>query len=191
MVQSRSQQDKSALEVSPDAGTRKSALLVKAAGPPSGACGGSDGRYTSFHSLTFASEHVLLLLHRAGNGFFINTALLMFSMLVNAWLCLLLVLLSGVSRNSTVLDDSLAVVGGLQLLQLGSLSLLVYIATVWLEDGFFTTIKNVLKQFVAGSMLFYIFRGQTSAHAFRSDLAFGGATYAATGRGYKLKVRGT
>jgi hypothetical protein len=98
------------------------------------------------------------------------------------------VLLSGVSRNSSVLDDSLAVVGGLQLLQLGSLSLLVYIATVWLEDGFFTTIKNVLKQFVAGSMLFYIFRGQTSAHAFRSDLAFGGATYAATGRGYKLKV---
>lgn len=75
----------------------------------------------------------------------------MFSMLVNAWLCLLLVLLSGVSRNSTILDDSLAVVGGLQLLQLGSLSLLVYIATVWLEDGFFTTIKNVLKQFVAGA----------------------------------------
>jgi hypothetical protein len=87
----------------------------------------------------------------AGNGFFISTALLMFSMLVNAWLCLLLVLLSGVSSSSTtVLDDSLAVVGGLQLLQLGSLSLLVYIATVWLEDGFFTTMKNVLKQFVAG-----------------------------------------
>lgn len=74
----------------------------------------------------------------------------MFSMLVNAWLCLLLVLLSGVSSSSTVLDDSLAVVGGLQLLQLGSLSVLVYIATVWLEDGFFTTMKNVLKQFVAG-----------------------------------------
>jgi hypothetical protein len=86
----------------------------------------------------------------AGNGFFISTALLMFSMLVNAWLCLLLVLLSGVSSSSTVLDDSLAVVGGLQLLQLGSLSVLVYIATVWLEDGFFTTMKNVLKQFVAG-----------------------------------------
>jgi hypothetical protein len=54
------------------------------------------------------------------------------------------------SSNSTVLADSLAVVGGLQILQLGSLSLLVYVATVWLEDGFFTTIKNVLKQFVAG-----------------------------------------
>jgi hypothetical protein len=87
----------------------------------------------------------------AGNGFFINTALLMTSMLVNAWLCLLLQLLVGVrSSNSTVLADSLAVVGGLQILQLGSLSLLVYVATVWLEDGFFTTIKNVLKQFVAG-----------------------------------------
>jgi hypothetical protein len=75
----------------------------------------------------------------------------MTSMLVNAWLCLLLQLLVGVrSSNSTVLGDSLAVVGGLQILQLGSLSLLVYVATVWLEDGFFTTIKNVLKQFVAG-----------------------------------------
>lgn len=87
----------------------------------------------------------------AGNGFFINTALLMYSMLVNAWLCLLLVLLSGVTSTGTVLDDSLAVVGGLQVLQLGSLSVLVYVATVWLEDGFFTTIKNVLKQFVAGA----------------------------------------
>jgi len=213
-----------------------------------------------------------------GNGFFINTALLMYSMLVNAWLCLLLVLLSGVSGvNTSVLDESLAVVGGLQLLQLGSLSVLVYIATVWLEDGFFTTIKNVLKQFVAGtkqlasdlkpalasspqihvsgitlhgqssianrhlitwghvsggggtfcsckiahaahfpqihasseattqlvesqpttfsqpagSIFFYVFRGQTSATAFMSDLTYGGATYAATGRGYKLKVSTT
>jgi hypothetical protein len=37
-------------------------------------------------------------------------------------------------------------------------------------------------------MFFYVFRGQTSAAAFKSDLAYGGATYAATGRGYKLKV---
>lgn len=231
---------------------------------------------------------MLLCPAAAGNGFFINTALLMYSMLVNAWLCLLLVLLNGVTSTGTVLDDSLAVVGGLQVLQLGSLSVLVYVATVWLEDGFFTTIKNVLKQFVAGarlwhvavsvgwlvqsvshtggpcthrhtahctplsaahcvlqtlhcvlhmlcahcalhtlststksdqvlqcrisrvmdwhchaltgcvllaccwpagSLFFYVFRGQTSAYAFNSDLAYGGATYAATGRGYKLRVR--
>lgn len=41
----------------------------------------------------------------------------------------------------------------------------------------------------AGSLFFYVFRGQTSAAAFNSDLAYGGATYAATGRGYKLRVR--
>jgi hypothetical protein len=37
-------------------------------------------------------------------------------------------------------------------------------------------------------MLFFIFRGQTSSQAFLSDLAYGGATYHATGRGYKLRV---
>jgi hypothetical protein len=37
-------------------------------------------------------------------------------------------------------------------------------------------------------MFFYVFRGQTSANAFSSDLKYGGAAYAATGRGYKLKV---
>jgi hypothetical protein len=40
----------------------------------------------------------------------------------------------------------------------------------------------------AGSMFFYVFRGQTSANAFSCDLKYGGAAYAATGRGYKLKV---
>lgn len=75
----------------------------------------------------------------------------MFSMVVNAWLCMLLVLVSSINgANQSVVNDSLAVVGGLQLLQLGSLSLLVYVATVWLEDGFLQTFKNVAKQFVAG-----------------------------------------
>lgn len=41
---------------------------------------------------------------------------------------------------------------------------------------------------LAGSLLFYVFRGQTSAHAFKSDLNYGGAKYLATGRGYKLKA---
>jgi hypothetical protein len=47
---------------------------------------------------------------------------------------------------------------------------------------------SALAAAATGSMFFYVFRGQTSAAAFKSDLAYGGATYAATGRGYKLKV---
>lgn len=93
---------------------------------------------------------VLRTRYHTGNGFFINSSLLMFSLLINAWLCLLLALSSATAVGSTVLADALALLGGLQLLQLGSLSLLVYIATVWLEDGFLVTLKNVLKQLVSG-----------------------------------------
>lgn len=96
------------------------------------------------------------------------------------------------SRNNavgaTVVSEVLGLLGGLQLLQLGSLSLLVYVATVWLEDGLLVTLKNVLKQLVAGSFLFYVFRGQTTAHYFVNDVRYGGAKYAATGRGYKLQA---
>jgi len=95
---------------------------------------------------------MLCIRYHTGNGFFINSSLLMFSLLVNAWLCLLLALSSATAVGSTVLADALALLGGLQLLQLGSLSLLVYIATVWLEDGFMVTLKNVLKQLVAGEL---------------------------------------
>lgn len=40
----------------------------------------------------------------------------------------------------------------------------------------------------AGSVLFYIFRAQTTAHYFLSDVLFGGAAYIATGRGYNLQA---
>lgn len=103
-------------------------------------------------------------------------------------LVLLLGLSSTTAVGATVVQDVLALLGGLQLLQLGSLSLLVYIATVWLEDGLLATLKNIFSQLVAGSFLFYVFRGQTTAHYFVSDVKYGGAKYAATGRGYKLQA---
>lgn len=74
----------------------------------------------------------------------------MYSLLINAWLCLLLALSSSSNVGGLVLQDGLALLGGLQLMQLGSLSILVYVATVWLEDGLLTTLKNVLKQLVSG-----------------------------------------
>lgn len=101
---------------------------------------------------------------------------------------LLLALSSSTTTGASLISDVLGLLGGLQLLQLGSLSLLVYVVTVWLEDGLLATLKNVLKQIVAGSFLFYVFRGQTTAHYFNSDVKYGGAKYAATGRGYKLQA---
>ena len=128
----------------------------------------------------------LMSWYHSGNGFFINTALLMFSLLVNAWVVLLLAL-SPITGDPTM-KAHLEFIGLVQILQLGSLSLLVYILTVWCEEGLIAALHNVAKQALAGSVLFYIFRGQTSAASFSSDLRFGGAEYVATGRGYKLKA---
>jgi hypothetical protein len=124
--------------------------------------------------------------YHLGNGFFINTALLMFSLLVNAWL-LLLIGVTGLGRDA-VMREQLAYLGLVQIFQLSSLSLLVYILTVWCEQGLLAAFTNVAKQAFAGSMLFYVFRAKTSAFSFTNDLKFGGAEYAATGRGYKLKA---
>ena len=128
----------------------------------------------------------LLSWYHTGNGFFINTALIMFSLLVNAWLLLLI----GVSNvaSSAEMRDHLAYLGLVQVFQLSSLSLLVYVLTVWCEHGILAAITNVARQTLAGSMLFYVFRSKTSAFSFSNDLKFGGAQYAATGRGYKLKA---
>jgi hypothetical protein len=128
----------------------------------------------------------LMSWYHSGNGFFINTALLMFSLLVNAWVVLLLALSPTIADPT--MSSHLEYIGLVQILQLGSLSLLVYVLTVWCEEGLIAALHNVAKQALAGSLLFYVFRGQTSAASFSSDLRFGGAVYVATGRGYKLKA---
>lgn len=46
---------------------------------------------------------------------------------------------------------------------------------------------NILRQTIAGALLFFIFRQQTSAYYFTQIVYYGGAKYIATGRGFDLK----
>jgi 1,3-beta-glucan synthase len=45
---------------------------------------------------------------------------------------------------------------------------------------------DIVSQIAAGSILFFIFRQQTSAHYFTQIAYYGGAKYIATGRGFDL-----
>ena len=52
----------------------------------------------------------------------------------------------------------------------------------WDVQGVF----SIGRQMLAGSILFFIFRQQTSAYFFVQDVYYGGAAYVATGRGFAL-----
>eukprot|EP00775_Hariotina_reticulata_P008714 gene8714-8895_t len=123
----------------------------------------------------------LLSWYHTGNGFFINTALTMLTVHVSLWVLLLLAF--GELTSATIQNWLWSV----QVLQLGSLSVVVYWVTLVLEAGLFNSVWTILRQILQGSLMFYIFRAQTSAFSFTQDLLFGGAKYLATGRGYKLQ----
>lgn len=72
------------------------------------------------------------------------------------------------------------------LVQLGMLTIIAYIAELLLEQGIFFTIQTIALQFAAGCLMFYIFKQQTAAHAFTSDMQYGGARYVGTGREFAL-----
>lgn len=69
----------------------------------------------------------------------------MLSLLVSSWVLLLLAV-----RADSGLHDQLAYFGVVQVLQLGGLSVLVFIFTVWLDNGLLHAVYAVIKQFIAG-----------------------------------------
>lgn len=75
----------------------------------------------------------------SGNGFFINTALNMVSVHTSLWAYLLLAL--GKSSNAQVQ----ATLSSVQLLQLGTLSVLVYLFTLGLEIGLLRALWTIIR----------------------------------------------
>ncbi|KAG1671275.1 hypothetical protein FOA52_010846 [Chlamydomonas sp. UWO 241] len=72
------------------------------------------------------------------------------------------------------------------LIQLGILSVLPYLAELVLEKGVVSAVLNILYQIIAGSLVFFIARQQTSRVYFEEALQYGGAQYLATGRGFAI-----
>jgi 1,3-beta-glucan synthase len=85
-----------------------------------------------------------LLLRSSGNGFFINTAITMVSVHASLWAYLLLAL--GKVSNA----DVQATLSAVQLLQLGTLSVLVYLFTLGLELGMFRAAWTIMRQTLQG-----------------------------------------
>jgi hypothetical protein len=80
----------------------------------------------------------------AGNGFFINTALTMLTVHASLWVLLLLALgeLTGGTAQKWLWS--------VQVLQLGSLSVVVYWVTLVLEAGLFSSVWTILRQMLQG-----------------------------------------
>eukprot|EP00201_Polytomella_parva_P021635 CAMPEP_0175046592 /NCGR_PEP_ID=MMETSP0052_2-20121109/5116_1 /TAXON_ID=51329 ORGANISM="Polytomella parva, Strain SAG 63-3" /NCGR_SAMPLE_ID=MMETSP0052_2 /ASSEMBLY_ACC=CAM_ASM_000194 /LENGTH=743 /DNA_ID=CAMNT_0016310355 /DNA_START=1211 /DNA_END=3442 /DNA_ORIENTATION=- len=75
-----------------------------------------------------------------------------------------------------------------QVIQLGMMSLIPYIGQLVLETGLLRTGLTVFGQIVSGSLVFYVFQQQTIAMSFSKVMAYGGAKYIATGRGFSLQT---
>lgn len=91
---------------------------------------------------------------RSGNGFFINTALTMLSVHASLWV---LLLLAFQKENNSAVQQWLSAV---QLLQLGSLSVVVYWLTLALEVGLFQSVWVLIRQVLQGAGL-----GWNSSHS--------------------------
>jgi len=124
----------------------------------------------------------LLTWYHTGSGFFVNTSLTMLGVLSSVWTILFWSVLRLLGQGSNVTTY----LGAVQILQLGTLSVIGFWFTKALEEGVIMATWAVVRQLVQGSAMFFIFRSQTTASGFITDLLFGGAKYAATGRGYKL-----
>lgn len=89
----------------------------------------------------------LMSWYHTGNGFFINTAITMLSVHATVWVMLLL---SFLQQDNTAIQNWLSAV---QLLQLGSLSIVVYWITMVLDAGLFPSVWIIVRQFLQGKGL--------------------------------------
>ncbi|PNH09351.1 putative callose synthase 6 [Tetrabaena socialis] len=131
----------------------------------------------------------LLHFYHSGLGYYINSLLIMTAVTLNIWVIALFAL----ARASSVqmadsegvvrFEDSLRVE---HVLSLGPLMLLPYAAQLLLEGGLLRTLATLCVQLVAGSLAFAVFRQQTTAHYFKDDMTYGGASYISTGRGFSI-----
>lgn len=88
----------------------------------------------------------LMSWYHTGNGFFINTAITMLSVHATVWVVLLM---SFLQENNTAVQDWISTV---QLLQLGTLSVVVYWITMVLDAGLFCSVWIILRQIIQGGV---------------------------------------
>ena len=155
----------------------------------------------------------LMSWYHSGIGFFVNSALTMASVYLAIWLTFLFALSNALAvRNGE--DGLISAINTVQIIQLGLLSIIPYWGELALESGVVNVCPlrracppgvrrrrqhtarrcgprvqasvDIFGQIISGSILFFIFRQQTSAHYFTQIAYYGGAKYIGTGRGFDL-----
>lgn len=86
------------------------------------------------------------LLYPAGNGFFINTAITMISVHASLWAYLLLAL------DKSIDPEVQKYLSAVQVLQLGTLSVVVYLFTLTLEMGLLSSLFTIIRQVLQGQL---------------------------------------
>ncbi|KAL6759861.1 glycosyl transferase [Haematococcus lacustris] len=126
----------------------------------------------------------LLHFYHSGMGYYVVNWLIMHTVYAQIFALVFFALARADAIYTTVtMYDALRVEN---VLQLGMLSLIPYIAELALEHGFLRAFAILIQQIVAGSFAFFIFKQQTTAFYFFDDMAHGGAQYIGTGRGFSL-----
>ncbi|KAL3931325.1 MAG: hypothetical protein SGPRY_001173 [Prymnesium sp.] len=124
----------------------------------------------------------LLSFYFSGPGFYFNNACTVFAMFLFLYLQLfshMLELDQGVAE-SDLLNAQWS-------LQLGLLLTVPILCFLSVEHGLLHAITTMIKTYVTGAPLFFMFHMGTKAHYFNSTLEFGGAKYRPTGRGFVMQ----
>ncbi|GAX79705.1 hypothetical protein CEUSTIGMA_g7146.t1 [Chlamydomonas eustigma] len=128
----------------------------------------------------------------SGCGNYVNTWLLMVSIYASIF-CLVFFSLANIS---TIIHESTSATGQIlsiswddtfrseNMIQLGMLAVLPYMAELVLEQGLARALLNILHQVLSGALAFFITRQQTTKHYLQDVMQYGGAQYIGTGRGF-------
>eukprot|EP00892_Ulva_mutabilis_P001698 jgi/Ulvmu1/11529/UM078_0018.1 len=137
----------------------------------------------------------LMSWYHSGIGFFMNSTLTMASVYLAVWLIFFFALTDSLTvrngnpdRANGITEDTVVIstINTVQLFQLGLLSVIPLWGELCLETGFLEGTIAIARQMIAGALMFFIFRQQTSAYYFTQIVYYGGAKYIATGRGFDL-----
>lgn len=135
--------------------------------------------YRLCHRLDFCR---LLSFYFGGLGHYFSNVLTVFTIYCVVYLMAVL----AVFDMEKIGDRSITLMGTVQML-LGGLGLLQTIplyATLGVERGWWTSLREIFHVFVTGGPLHFMFHIQTKSHYMSQTILVGGAKYRATGRGF-------
>jgi callose synthase len=129
----------------------------------------------------------LLSFYHAHHGLYFNTCVTVWGAYAYTYVELIFRLMNWQNGSNKNLDSKGTVLNTAWVLQLGMLLAVPMITSLALEKGVRRALWEFMYMTLTGSPLFNIFHMGTKAHYFGQTIAFGGAAYRPTGRGFVVK----